>query len=338
MRLASILKIIGLIVLVSIPVAIGFFSRLDQSKKTGSNLSVGTNIFPKVKSAYGATDNGNVSGTGTITHLSFEGGFYGIVSDDGNHYDPSNLDPEFQVNGLRVRFEATTLNAITYHMWGISIRILHIERLDETTAEIKLNAYNCLGDLDKLTTPYNNAIDGDWDTKIAWNTSLLGDFTVSIVENYSAPTPYTNVIMEFKAYHYRAGSLMPTPMDIQFWNGSSWKEMYELDDEQHLNETFIERVGLPVEAFVDGKITIKTTVRYSSHVAGGIPPYGPIRLLHYVEYYEGKLSTNGNNLPLSGILLIAISVAIAAVIVGSVIFLVSRRNKHASHLPTVSAT
>jgi hypothetical protein len=132
---------------------IGFFSELGQSTKTGSDASVGTNIFPKANIAYGATDNGNVSGTGTTTHLNFEGGFYGIISDDGNHYDPSNLDPEFQVDGLRARFMATTLNAVTYHMWGISIRISHIERLDEIAVEIKPNAHNCSGDLDKLTTP-----------------------------------------------------------------------------------------------------------------------------------------------------------------------------------------
>lgn len=65
-------------------------------------------------------------------------------------------------------------------------------------------------------------------------------------------------------------------------------------------------------------------------MAGGIPPYGPIRLLHYVEYYEGKLSTDGNNASSIGSLLFPISVAIAAVIVGSLVFFVSRRNKHAS--------
>jgi len=51
------------------------------------------------------SDQNIVSGTGAIIFLDFEGGFYGILSDDGEHYDPVNLSKEFQVDGLRVRFE-----------------------------------------------------------------------------------------------------------------------------------------------------------------------------------------------------------------------------------------
>lgn len=71
-----------------------------------------------------------VSGTGTIGFLNFEGGFYGIVSDDGEHYDPVNLSREFQVDGLRVRFEVKVLQGVgSIHMWGKVVSILHIERL-----------------------------------------------------------------------------------------------------------------------------------------------------------------------------------------------------------------
>ncbi|HVP40566.1 MAG TPA: hypothetical protein VMS95_01265, partial [Candidatus Krumholzibacteriaceae bacterium] len=162
------------------------------------------------------TDEGNVSGNGTIVYLSFEGGFYGIVSDDGNRYDALNLDPEFQVNGLRIRFVAEILHVATFHMWGTPVSILKLEKLDETNTEIPPDAQNLSGNLSKLTTPYNNAIDGDWNTKIAWDTGQLGDFSVSIKQNYSVPATNTNVFMEFKAYQYRHGSLMPTPMSIQF--------------------------------------------------------------------------------------------------------------------------
>jgi len=210
---------------------------------------------------------------------------------------------------------------------------LRVEGLNGTTTELRPNAQTCSGDLDKLTTPYSNAFDGNWSTKITWNTSLLGDFAVNIIENYSAPTPSTSVVMEFKAHHYIAGALMPSPMDIEFWNGSSWKLVYELNDQEHVNETFTEKVGLPTEAFVNNKTTIKITLRYSSHVAGGIPPYGPIRLLEYAEYYEGELTTNNNSTPLIGYPLIAISAAIAAVIAGSVVILVSRGNKQTRNKP-----
>jgi len=71
-----------------------------------------------------------VVGTGTVKFLSFEGGFYGILSDDGEHYDPLNLDPEFRVDGLRIYFEARILRDVgTFHMWGAVISILKIQKL-----------------------------------------------------------------------------------------------------------------------------------------------------------------------------------------------------------------
>jgi len=71
-----------------------------------------------------------IKGTGTITYLSFEGGFYGIVGDDDNNYDPINLPQEFQEDGLRVSFAARICeDQISFHMWGIIIEIIRIERL-----------------------------------------------------------------------------------------------------------------------------------------------------------------------------------------------------------------
>lgn len=72
-----------------------------------------------------------VSGTGTITFLDFEGGFYGIVSDDGEHYDPIALGETFQVPGLRVFFKVQIEeNMSSSHMWGKIVRVLHIEKLE----------------------------------------------------------------------------------------------------------------------------------------------------------------------------------------------------------------
>lgn len=68
-----------------------------------------------------------VQGTGTIIYLSFEGGFYGIMSDEGNGYDPVNLPPEFEFVGLRVEFIGEVLDLDSIHMWGIIIRIIFIK-------------------------------------------------------------------------------------------------------------------------------------------------------------------------------------------------------------------
>lgn len=72
-----------------------------------------------------------VSGTGTITYLDFEGGFYGIVSDDEEHYDPDNLSEEFQVDGLRVHFELSIIEGMSHiHQWGKYASIIRIQILE----------------------------------------------------------------------------------------------------------------------------------------------------------------------------------------------------------------
>ncbi|UCH31837.1 MAG: hypothetical protein JSV05_00035 [Candidatus Bathyarchaeota archaeon] len=71
-----------------------------------------------------------ITEAGTITFLGFEGGFYGIISDDGKHYDPINLDERFQVDGLRVQFELKILEGyLGIHMWGAIVQIISMEVL-----------------------------------------------------------------------------------------------------------------------------------------------------------------------------------------------------------------
>ena len=75
-------------------------------------------------------DGGLVHGTGTIVWLSFEGGFYGIVADDDEHYDPINLPQDFHEDGLRVWFMAKIRDDLaSFHMWGRIVEILEIEKL-----------------------------------------------------------------------------------------------------------------------------------------------------------------------------------------------------------------
>ena len=155
--------------------------------------------------------------------------------------------------------------------------------------DLEREFYTCVGDTDQLTTTWSYAVDNDLSTKVEWNTTSLGDFYVHIVENFTIPSLLTGAKWEFKAYHNNTGSLMPTPMEISYWNGSSWKQLYALDDEEHVNEVFVETLDLPKGAFSDNEISIRTTIRYSSHVVGAILPYAPEQLWHYVEYFEGRM-------------------------------------------------
>lgn len=65
-----------------------------------------------------------IQGKGMIRHVQVEGGFYGIVGDDGNKYDPINLPAEFQKDNLRVEFKGKLLkDRVSFHMWGTLIEI-----------------------------------------------------------------------------------------------------------------------------------------------------------------------------------------------------------------------
>ncbi len=71
-----------------------------------------------LRSTYGPP----ISGTGTLMYNQFEGGFWGIIADDGRKYDISSGSyfPEgFQIQGLRVGFMGYVgPSAVSFHMWG----------------------------------------------------------------------------------------------------------------------------------------------------------------------------------------------------------------------------
>jgi hypothetical protein len=59
-----------------------------------------------------------VSSRGTVVFNSLEGGFYGIVDDDGQAWDPENLPDAMAIDGLRVSFRGVPTEHATFHMWG----------------------------------------------------------------------------------------------------------------------------------------------------------------------------------------------------------------------------
>lgn len=68
-----------------------------------------------------------VSGVGTIVYMDLEGGFYGLVAEDGTKYNPLNLADEFKQDSLRVRFRAETkTDVMTTRMWGTNVEILEM--------------------------------------------------------------------------------------------------------------------------------------------------------------------------------------------------------------------
>lgn len=71
-----------------------------------------------------------LEGTGTVRYLDLEGGFYGILADDGARYRPVNLPETFASDGLRVRFCARPVEGrMSIFMWGTAVEIRDIEAL-----------------------------------------------------------------------------------------------------------------------------------------------------------------------------------------------------------------
>ncbi len=83
-----------------------------------------------------------VSATGTVRFIDLEGGFYGIICDDGKKYDPMNLDQQFRADGLRIRFEANIRKDVaSFHMWGTIVEITNIEKLETTSGKVTVKLY-----------------------------------------------------------------------------------------------------------------------------------------------------------------------------------------------------
>lgn len=72
-----------------------------------------------------------IRGTGTVTYIGVEEGFYGIITVNNGHWDPINLPSEFMVDGLRVEFRAIITHGVyNIHMWGTIIYLISIKKLE----------------------------------------------------------------------------------------------------------------------------------------------------------------------------------------------------------------
>lgn len=69
--------------------------------------------------------------TGQVTYVDLEGGFYGIVADDGRHFDPMNLPADMQVDGLAITatLEPQT-EVLSFRMWGKIVNVIEITPQD----------------------------------------------------------------------------------------------------------------------------------------------------------------------------------------------------------------
>lgn len=63
--------------------------------------------------------------TGTVHYISIEGGFWGIIGDNGKCYEPMYLPSELRRNGFKTEFIIIILkDRVSIRMWGTPVEIL----------------------------------------------------------------------------------------------------------------------------------------------------------------------------------------------------------------------
>ncbi|MEM6801963.1 MAG: hypothetical protein AAF696_11205 [Bacteroidota bacterium] len=68
--------------------------------------------------------------TGTVSYISLSGGFWGIIGDDGNKYNPlSGLPRNLQQEGIKVKASCKPSNDFSIHMWGKNVDLTNVEKI-----------------------------------------------------------------------------------------------------------------------------------------------------------------------------------------------------------------
>jgi hypothetical protein len=68
-----------------------------------------------------------IEAQGTITYVGLEGGFWGIMTEDGRKFDPVDLPDKFKKNGLKVRVKLRPRDDLAgTHMWGQMVEVVEI--------------------------------------------------------------------------------------------------------------------------------------------------------------------------------------------------------------------
>ncbi|MBL7994792.1 hypothetical protein JNM05_05420 [bacterium] len=69
---------------------------------------------------------------GRVQYAEIEGGFYYIAGEDGQNYDPINLEDEFKHVGIDVTFIAIVREDLaSFHMFGVVVEIVRAARMSK---------------------------------------------------------------------------------------------------------------------------------------------------------------------------------------------------------------
>jgi len=91
--------------------------------------------------------------TGQIQSSNIEGGFYGIIGDDGKKYQPTNLPRKFKKDGLTIKFDAKRKDVMSTFQWGTIVELSNVSQIKTTISNDERKAiYLLLKRLDAFNT------------------------------------------------------------------------------------------------------------------------------------------------------------------------------------------
>lgn len=105
-------------------------SRSTDGQELASSLNVSND-----RQAMSPKKNEMIKLTGTIVYQDMEGGFFGFIDENGQKYTPIGIPKTHLRDGLVVALTGERLpNMITLTQFGESIKVQHIEIIDESNA------------------------------------------------------------------------------------------------------------------------------------------------------------------------------------------------------------
>jgi len=92
--------------------------------------------------------------TGQIYYRNIEGGFYGIIGDDGIKYQPTNLPRKFKKEGLNLKFDAKMKShMVSAFQWGT---IVELSQVSEFKTDLTIEERRAIYVLLKRMEAFNN--------------------------------------------------------------------------------------------------------------------------------------------------------------------------------------